>query len=224
MRHICLLILAAQLSAAHSAPASSLTPVNTTATSSALHSIAVPSRLHEATPAPAPLQRQSAANTLRSTTPAASLHSRNLPAAQLQPTQALLSELNAQETAEHSILIALSGDILFDFDRAELRADAQPTLEKVRAVLASYPDAPVQVHGHTDSKGSDAYNLELSTRRAQSVAHALQSASTQPITIHGHGESLPVAHNEHADGRDNPEGRQLNRRVEVEITRPQGKQ
>ena len=75
----------------------------------------------------------------------------------------------------------------------------------------------IEVDGHTDSKGADAYNLELSQRRAATVAKALQGDGlTAPLTIHGFGETQPVAPNT-LKGADNPVGRQLNRRVELVI-------
>jgi outer membrane protein OmpA-like peptidoglycan-associated protein len=72
-----------------------------------------------------------------------------------------LADLGAKVT-EQEIKIALSGDILFDFDKDTLRPDAFPTLEKVAEVLSQYPEAPVLIEGHTDSKGKEKYNLNLS--------------------------------------------------------------
>jgi outer membrane protein OmpA-like peptidoglycan-associated protein len=79
-----------------------------------------------------------------------------------------LADLGAKVT-EKEIKIALSGDILFDFDKDTLRPDAFPTLEKVAQVLSQYPGAPVVIEGHTDSKGKEKYNQNLSERRAKSV-------------------------------------------------------
>ena len=73
----------------------------------------------------------------------------------------------------------------------------------------------IEISGHTDSKGSDDYNLRLSLQRAQAVLQALQQRhSASQATAHGYGETRPVAPNE-IDGLDSPSNRQLNRRVEI---------
>lgn len=130
-----------------------------------------------------------------------------------------LADLGAKVT-EKEIKIALSGDILFDFDQDTLRPDAFPTLDKVAAVLAEYPDAPVVIEGHTDSKGKDKYNQNLSERRAASVKDWLvrnAGADGGRIKTKGWGEARPAVPNEKPDGSDDPDGRQLNRRVEITI-------
>ncbi|WP_419897470.1 OmpA family protein [Roseomonas sp. USHLN139] len=133
-------------------------------------------------------------------------------------TEQLLGTLGAEATGD-SIRIALPGDVLFDFDRSEIRADARPVLAQLAEVLRAYARSPVEIQGHTDSRGSDAYNQALSERRAASVQAWLQRqgvAAARLRTI-GHGESRPVAPNQQADGRDDPAGRQRNRRVEFII-------
>jgi len=130
-----------------------------------------------------------------------------------------LADLGARMT-EKEIKIALSGDILFDFDKDSLRADAFPTLEQVAGVLSTYPDVPILIGGHTDSKGKDEYNQDLSERRANSVkAWFVDHAGVDPARIEtrGWGETKPAAPNEKADGSDDPDNRQLNRRVEIII-------
>ena len=130
-----------------------------------------------------------------------------------------LADLGAKVT-EKEIKIALSGDILFDFDKDTLRPDAFPTLEKVAAVLAEYPDAPVLIEGHTDSKGKEKYNQNLSERRANSVrAWFVDNAGVAAARIKtkGWGEAKPAVPNEKPDGSDDPDGRQQNRRVEITI-------
>ncbi|KQO08971.1 hypothetical protein ASF09_04515 [Sphingomonas sp. Leaf242] len=114
-------------------------------------------------------------------------------------------------------MIDLPADILFDFDKAILRADAEQSLRKAAELLGSYPTAPVKVNGHTDGKGSDAYNDPLSLRRAQAVATWLKKNSGRGSTVAGLGKRRPVADNANADGSDNPDGRQRNRRVEIVI-------
>jgi outer membrane protein OmpA-like peptidoglycan-associated protein len=130
-----------------------------------------------------------------------------------------LADLGAKVT-EQEIKIALSGDILFDFDKDTLRADAVPTLEKVAEVLRQYPVAPVLIEGHTDSKGKETYNQNLSERRAESVKNWLvenAGADGGRIETKGWGETRPAVANEKPDGSDDPDGRQQNRRVEITI-------
>lgn len=108
--------------------------------------------------------------------------------------------------------------ILFDFGSAELREDALAALTLIAEVLDYYEDADVVVAGHTDSVGSAAANQRLSEERARSVMDALVSDHGVPegrLRAEGRGDTEPVAPNEHPDGTDNPEGRQLNRRVEI---------
>ncbi|AMM26707.1 hypothetical protein AX767_09685 [Variovorax sp. PAMC 28711] len=145
-----------------------------------------------------------------------------VPAARVAVTQALLTSLKAQQTDQQAIVIALPADVLFDFDKADLRADARASLEETAELLKSYPAAPVEVHGHTDGKGTDGYNDALSTRRAEAVAARLQPAveGGRRLAIAGHGKRQPVAPNAHADGSDDAEGRQRNRRVEIIIQPP----
>ena len=131
---------------------------------------------------------------------------------------AVLKDLGAKVTAQE-IRIELSADVLFDFDHAELRADALASLRQVAQVIASTPGA-VTIEGHTDGKGADAYNQELSERRAASVKRWLAGdggIAAARITTRGLGETRPKVPNEKPDGSDDPAGRQQNRRVEITI-------
>lgn len=129
----------------------------------------------------------------------------------------LLRDLNA-EVRGKQVRIALSADVLFDFDKADLKPEARPSLEKVVAVLKSYPKANASIEGHTDSKGDDKYNLKLSERRAESVRKFLSAqGATLRMSTRGWGEKKPVAPNAKPDGRDDPDGRQKNRRVEITV-------
>ena len=130
---------------------------------------------------------------------------------------AALRDLGAK-TTKTEIRIELSSDVLFDFDKAELLPKAIPTLEKVATVLQSYPTSACTVEGHTDSIGDDRYNQKLSERRADAVknwmvAHGVSSR----MSTRGWGKTKPVAPNTYPGGRDNPEGRQKNRRVEIVV-------
>lgn len=139
------------------------------------------------------------------------------PATQLDKVQQLKQSLQARETPQE-IVIDLPADVLFDFDKSSLRADALPVLTQAAQLIAAYPQAPVCINGHTDSKGSHAYNQALSLRRAQAVAAQLQRVlPTRSLQMRGFGETQAVAANTQPDGSDSPEGRQRNRRVEIVI-------
>ena len=137
--------------------------------------------------------------------------------------QRVFSEFNARQTAS-GIVLTLPEGVLFDFDEATLRPAAREALGKIAAVLGEYPDAPVEVVGHTDAKGTDAYNQDLSERRAQAVETWLSGNGVvaSRLSSAGRGEAEPVADNETEAGADNPAGRQQNRRVEVVIRGVQG--
>jgi outer membrane protein OmpA-like peptidoglycan-associated protein len=115
--------------------------------------------------------------------------------------------------------INLSGDILFDFDKATLRPAAEPTLMEVVARIQKHPRAKVLIEGHSDSKGKQPYNLKLSERRAASVKTwlAAKGIAEANVKTRGWGASKPVAPNSKKDGADDPDGRQKNRRVEITI-------
>lgn len=116
-------------------------------------------------------------------------------------------------------IYTLSADILFDFDRADIRPDAEAALQQISDSIAQrFSNSPLQINGHTDAKGSNTYNLKLSQKRAESVKQWLinnGSIGADRMTTQGLGESQPAAPNTHPDGSDNPQGRQINRRVEI---------
>ncbi len=125
-----------------------------------------------------------------------------------------LAELQAKET-ERGIVLTL-GDVLFDVDKATLKAGATQNLSRLVVFLQEYPDRQVLVEGHTDSTGTQDYNLGLSQRRAEAVVQYLaESGITRDRVIaRGYGKAYPVAGNETASGR------QRNRRVEIVILDP----
>lgn len=125
--------------------------------------------------------------------------------------------------SDGAIVVDLPADVLFDFDKATIRPDAEAALDKAAALLKGYPGATVVIRGHTDSKGDDAYNDGLSLRRARSVADRLQTAAGRPLGAEGFGEREPIAENVRSDGGDDPQGRQQNRRVEIRITPATGR-
>ncbi len=130
-----------------------------------------------------------------------------------------ISELKA-DVSETTIQVDLSADVLFDFDKANIKPEADAALQKVVLIIASKRKGNVIITGHTDSKGSDSYNQRLSERRAESVRQWLikkGKLSGDIMLTLGMGEAEPVAPNTNADGSDNPEGRKLNRRVGIVI-------
>ena len=117
------------------------------------------------------------------------------------------------------VSIDLKG-VNFDFDKATLRPDAVSILSEATEILKRYPDLRVEVAGHTDSKGTDAYNQKLSERRAKAVYDYLTTNGVSASRLQGpigYGESRPIAPNTNADGSDNPEGRAKNRRTELNV-------
>ena len=101
--------------------------------------------------------------------------------------------------------------VLFDFDKYHLRPEADEILAPLLASLQADPTLNVDIEGHTDWVGSDAYNLRLSQRRAQAVVNWLiaHGIARERMRAFGRGEREPIASNETAAGR------QLNRRTEV---------
>lgn len=133
--------------------------------------------------------------------------------------KAALQNLNAKVTAQE-VKIELDADVLFDFDKSSLRPAAADSLREVSEVAKSYGNLPVLIDGHTDGKGTHAYNMTLSDRRAASVKSWLVQnggVAASRITTRGWGETKAVAPNKKPDGSDDPAGRQKNRRVEITI-------
>ena len=112
--------------------------------------------------------------------------------------------------------IELPADVLFDFDKSEIRPDAALALKEAAGILREKAKGPVRVEGHTDAKGAASYNQTLSEARANSVKQWLidkEGLSSLAFTIKGFGATKPATSNTNPDGSDNPEGRQQNRRV-----------
>lgn len=113
----------------------------------------------------------------------------------------------------HGFKIIL-GSVLFDFDKATLRPPALPVLRNVALILETLHEATALIGGHTDAMGSDVYNLELSHRRTESVRNYLcetLGVAALRLQVKWFGKSQPISDN------DTESGRQLNRRVEIEI-------
>jgi outer membrane protein OmpA-like peptidoglycan-associated protein len=118
------------------------------------------------------------------------------------------------------VRVELATDILFDFDRSDLRPVGVEALQQVATMIRERRNRGVRIEGHTDSKGTVPYNQRLSEARARTVRDWLQTQGglTQVrFTVEGFGARRPVAANTRPDGSDDPNGRQKNRRVEIII-------
>ncbi len=117
------------------------------------------------------------------------------------------------ERIGEGIKITFDSGILFDVNSSTLRPEAKVNLTRLADILNKYEDTEVLVEGHTDSTGPDEYNLDLSMRRAQSVANHMTKLNVlaNRFRIMGYGEDQPIASN------DTKEGRQANRRVDLAI-------
>ena len=126
-----------------------------------------------------------------------------------EAAQRQLAELQAKQTDRGMVLTL--GDVLFDTAAATLKPGANSMIDRVAAFLQDNEGTKVIVEGHTDSRGSDEYNQQLSERRAQSVSDALafRGIDRGRVEAVGRGKALPVA------GNDTAAGQQQNRRVEL---------
>jgi outer membrane protein OmpA-like peptidoglycan-associated protein len=125
------------------------------------------------------------------------------------------------ETAKETT-IELPADVLFDFDKKDIRPDAALALKEAARILREQAKGPVRVEGHTDAKGAAGYNQTLSEQRANSVRQWLtdkEGLKTVSFTVKGFGATKPTSPNTNKDGSDNPEGRQKNRRVALVFTK-----
>jgi outer membrane protein OmpA-like peptidoglycan-associated protein len=127
----------------------------------------------------------------------------------------LLQQFNAVLQTRDSArgLIVNMSDVLFDTGSATLKPGAREKLAKISGILLAHPGLTLQIEGHTDSVGSDEFNMELSGRRADGVRDYLaqEGVAASGMTARGFGKTQPVATN------DTPEGRQRNRRVELVV-------
>jgi outer membrane protein OmpA-like peptidoglycan-associated protein len=111
------------------------------------------------------------------------------------------------------IVLTMPGNITFTTNSADLNSSFYSVLDSVALVLNEYDKTLIEIAGHTDNTGSDAYNQELSVRRATGVANYLSTRKIVAMRMEafGLGEKYPIADN------STPEGRQLNRRVELTL-------
>ena len=130
-----------------------------------------------------------------------------------------IQDLQVAET-DLEIRIDLAADVLFDFDKSDIKPQAQQVLKQAAALIRDKAKGSVRIEGHTDAKGSDSYNQRLSERRAASVKNWFinkEGLKDFEFSTEGFGAKKPVAPNTKPDGSDDPEGRQKNRRVEIVV-------
>jgi outer membrane protein OmpA-like peptidoglycan-associated protein len=115
--------------------------------------------------------------------------------------------------------------IFFDFDKYSIKPGERAKLDALAQVMTDNPDLKIEVVGHTDAKGSNSYNKRLSVNRANSTIKYLtgKGISKDRLTVKGAGEDIPIAINSKSDGSDAPQGRELNRRVEMHVIQTENK-
>lgn len=111
------------------------------------------------------------------------------------------------------LAISLKGDVTFDYDSAIVRPGLYSEIDRISNVLIKYPQTVIRVEGHTDSTGSEIYNMNLSEERAESVKNLIvqRGVSSDRIETRAYGESTPIADN------NTEAGRAMNRRVEIKV-------
>jgi outer membrane protein OmpA-like peptidoglycan-associated protein len=130
-----------------------------------------------------------------------------------------LFDENVVSTLKVGDKMVLSDVFFFDFDISVLSQDYYDALERLYKFLNKNQNISVELSGHTDARGTIEYNIRLSNQRAQGVYDYLvkKGIKAKRLVPKGYGKSTPIAANENPDGSDNPEGRRLNRRLEVKI-------
>lgn len=110
-------------------------------------------------------------------------------------------------------------DIYYDFDKATLRPESYPVLDTLASVMRRFPNMLLEMSSHTDGKGTVPYNLKLSDARAKSCIDYLARTGIELSRLQskGYGKCCPIAPNTLPNGKDNPDGRALNRRTEVKV-------
>ena len=147
-------------------------------------------------------------------------HGKSIPLESLKDlvTNVTLDTLMVLDKMEKNKVYVLN-NIYFDLDKSDIRPDAATELDKLVDLLTDNPEIKIEMSSHTDSIGTNVYNIQLSQRRAESTVAYLISKGIAPdrLVAKGYGEEKPIARNTNPDGTDNPEGRQRNRRTEFKI-------
>jgi len=118
--------------------------------------------------------------------------------------EALAKSEAAAVTREGNLLsVTFKGDVTFDTNSAELRPELYNEINRIASILNQYPDTLIRVEGHTDNRGSDEYNMELSRRRAENVKTLLvmRGVAENRIEVIGYGKTRPIAPNDTEAGR-----------------------
>jgi outer membrane protein OmpA-like peptidoglycan-associated protein len=137
---------------------------------------------------------------------------------QAKEMESVLAEQDRLRREQDHLQVAMASDVMFESGKAYLQPGGRDKLRQFADVLNRYPRTNIEVIGHTDNRGTDESNQDLSLKRARAVADELTSdgVSGARIRVRGEGESRPVATN------DTPEGRAMNRRVEINVTPDEG--
>ena len=129
----------------------------------------------------------------------------------------LKKDIELERIPEEPMII---GNIQYDFDSPNLTQDSKNILDTTLLVLfKKYSNVQIEIRAHTDSKGTDEYNMRLSQKRAESVVRYLKSKGIPEVQMiaKGYGETIPIVPNAYPDGTDDPKGREKNRRTEFKI-------
>jgi len=123
------------------------------------------------------------------------------------------SEAAAVRREGDLLAISLKGDVTFDYDSAAIRPGLYSEIDRISNVLIKYPQTVIRIEGHTDSTGSEIYNMNLSEKRSEAVKNLIvqRGLSLDRIETRAYGESTPVADN------NTEAGRRMNRRVEIKV-------
>lgn len=123
------------------------------------------------------------------------------------------SEMASIKREGNIIALTLKGDVLFDYDSTAIKPGLYNEIERIATVMVNYPETRINIEGHTDSSGSEKYNMDLSKRRAEGVKNLLlqRGVTGSRLNVIPYGETQPRATN------STESGRQLNRRVEIKI-------
>jgi outer membrane protein OmpA-like peptidoglycan-associated protein/tetratricopeptide (TPR) repeat protein len=136
--------------------------------------------------------------------------------------QEITEEKVEEVKPEAELKIVFLRAIFFDFDKFSLTNQAITTLDNLTDIMKLFPEMHIVAIGHTDAIGTDAYNMNLSAKRADSAVGYLKTKGVEAgrLQIKALGENEHIAINQNPDGSDNPEGRKLNRRVEFKVIKP----